>query len=120
VPPPDLSPAEYRDCVTKIVDDLVKEERARRRREGRKVLGVEAILSQDPRRAPERTSRSPAPICHASRREVRKAYREALRTFQEVFKDCSERLRLFGELTVTFPDYCFPPSRGFVRPNPKQ
>jgi len=112
----DLSPQEYHGQVQELVDDLVKEERARRQREGRTVLGAEAVMAQDPRRAPEKLSRSPAPVCHASRSATRKAHREALRCFREAYRDCSIRLRAHGETDVTFPTFCFPPAQAFVRP----
>ena len=112
----DLSPQEYRRQVRELVEGLVEEERARRPREGRTVLGAEAVMAQDPRRAPEKLSRSPAPVCHASRSATRKAHREALRCFREAYRDCSIRLRAYGETDVTFPTFCFPPARVFVRP----
>jgi len=58
----DLSPQEYRRQVRELVEGLVEEERARRPREGRTVLGAEAVMAQDPRRAPEKLSRSSAEI----------------------------------------------------------
>jgi len=58
----DLSPQEYRRQVRELVEGLVEEEQARRPREGRTVLGAEAVMAQDPRRAPEKLSRSSAEI----------------------------------------------------------
>ena len=58
----DLSPQEYRRQVRELGEGLVEEERARRPREGRTVLGAEAVMAQDPRRAPEKLSRSSAEI----------------------------------------------------------
>jgi len=112
----DLNPQEYRRQVQELVDGLVDEERARRQHEGRTVLGAEAVVAQDPLRAPEKVARSPAPVCHASRPATRRAHRETLRCFREVYRDCSIRLRAHGEVDVTFPAFCFPPARAFVRP----
>ncbi len=77
---------------------------------GTQVLGVEAILSRDPRHRPENLARSPAPLVHAA---TRKAFYEAYSWFVGTFRDAAEKLRR-GDRAAPFPAGCFPPALPFV------
>jgi putative transposase len=78
-----LKSGEQRARVAAILheDDKATEERHRRART--QPLGVSAILAADPHARPIDSKKSPAPLCHASTRAARKAFRIAYRRFVE-------------------------------------
>jgi hypothetical protein len=73
-----LSPEQYRERVAALVAEIEAEAEAIRRKKGIPVLGVRAILQQNPHTEPNRTKRSPAPRFHAASKAVRNALRTAL------------------------------------------
>ena len=83
-------------------------------RRGKPFLGAAAVRRQDPRSRPQRSSRSPRPLCHASTDLVRKTFRALYRSFCRAFWSAAEALRA-GELGVRFPSWSFPPWRPLVR-----
>jgi hypothetical protein len=86
VPPPHwahLKPGELRARVAAILHEDAKETKERHRRAGTQPLGVRAILAADPHARPHNSKKSPAPLCHASTRVARKAFRIAYRRFVE-------------------------------------
>jgi len=97
-----------------MVEEIEDETRERMKSEGIRPLGVMRILAQDPHRHPESPKRSPAPACHASSRAVREWFRRGYRKFAEAYRRASERF-LSGELTVEFPEHCFPPPLPYRR-----
>ena len=77
---------------------------------GRSVLGVEAILAQDPHGSPSTPRpRSPAPRFHAVEQQVRKALEIAYRAFRYAYQEASEALR--ASKKAIFPPGCFAPGR---------
>lgn len=102
------------DYATRI-EDLIRaiEIKAKAARGGRPVLGAKAILAADPHYRPDELERSPAPLCHASTREARLAYRARYRAFVASFRRAAEALAR-GVADVLFPPWSFPPPRPFV------
>lgn len=76
----------------------------------KKVLGVPAILRKHPHDMPKNTARSKAPVCHASSRERRKAYRDEVMEQTLLYRTVSIRVRR-GDLAAlhALPAYFFPP-----------
>jgi len=95
--------------VRELIRDV--EQGARHDREGKGVLGREAVLAQNPLDAPEHTKNSPRPLCHASRRETYVSFRKVWDTFVAAYREASARFRQ-GVLGVEFPPFaCHPPLR---------
>jgi hypothetical protein len=78
-----LKPGELRARVAAILHEDDKATKERHRRAGTQPLGVAAILAADPHARPIDSKKSPAPLCHASTRAARKAFRIAYRRFVE-------------------------------------
>ena len=57
-----LSDETYQERVAELVQEIEKEAAAERQRTGKPVLGVEAILAQDPQYRPAFRDRSPCPL----------------------------------------------------------
>lgn len=72
------------------------------------VLGVDAILAQDPLDAPLHSKKSPRPLCHASTSAGRETFRAAYRAFLDAYNTASELFRK-GFAAVEFPPHCFRP-----------
>ena len=116
-----LSSAEYRERVADLVEEI--EEEGELARGGREVLGVEAILSQDPLRRPSRPAkRSPRRQFHAASRVAWKELQRQFTEFRAVYLEASEALRS-GDLkaVASFPAGSYPPALPFVgeRPRPR-
>ena len=99
-----------RDAVRDLIDQIV--EGAKLERRGRSVLGAEAVQRQDPRSAPEKSSRRYAPPCHAASRKARAELVRELRAFADAFLVAAEALR--NGVTARFPEGCFPPGLPYV------
>ncbi len=82
--------------------------RCREQRGDKPVLGVQGVLAQHPHDKPNKTKRSPRPLCLASSRAARQAYREAYGRLTELYAEASRRFRN-GEAGVEFPEHTFPP-----------
>ena len=106
-----MSDAQYRAAIEKLVAKVEEDARLARGKKG--VLGVAAILAQDPETKLEDAERRPAPRVHAASRAVRQALIDALRQFELAYRAAAERLRE-GHRNVTFPEGCFPPGLPFV------
>ncbi len=57
------------------------------------VLGVKAVLRQNPHDAPLRSDHSPAPLCHAATRSARDKFRNHYYEFVGAYRDALARLR---------------------------
>jgi REP element-mobilizing transposase RayT len=109
----DLTPAAYRNCIQSLVDDIEAEAARARQSSGATVLGVTAILSQDPQHRPSSLDRSPAPLVHAATKAARKFFYESYAVFVSAFRAATEALRR-GERDAPFPAGSFPPALPFV------
>ena len=108
-----LSAEEYRQRCREMIAEIERETAALNARLGRRVLGVERILSQDPHGKPRSTSKSPAPMVHAATRVAREIFLEAYRVFVAAYRRAAEALRA-RHAGVEFPGNAFPPAGPFV------
>lgn len=108
-----LSPAAYRRRVRALVDDIDAEAARARKISGKPVLGVAAILAQDPQSRPAKLDRSPAPRVHAATKAARRFFYEAYAAFVSAFRAATEALRQ-GNRDAPFPRGSFPPALPFV------
>ena len=107
-----LTPEQYRERISELVEEIEAEARADREARGVEVLGAEAILRQDPHTCPNQTKKSPAPLYHAATKAAR-AFWEAYSAFVVAFREAAERLNA-GDRTARFPLGSFPPRLPFV------
>ncbi len=108
-----LSPEEQRQRVAHLVEEIEAEAAAERKRTGKPVLGVAAILAQDPNGHPDRPKKEPAPFVHAATKAARLAYREMYALFVAAYREAADKLRE-GNRAVLFPIGSFPPALPFV------
>lgn len=105
-----LSPEARRRAISGLIEEIVREGRIAR--DGRPVLGVKALLRQDPLEAPETVEKRCAPQCHAASREVRLALLGELKEFAVAFRAAAKAL-LQGQ-PLSFPPGSFPPGLPYV------
>jgi REP element-mobilizing transposase RayT len=108
-----LSDKTYKDRVASLVKGIEERAAAERKRTGQPVLGVKAILAQDPLQRPACLDRSPAPLFHAATRTMWQTLYDAYAWFVAAFRDASEKLRA-GDRAAPFPRGSFPPALPFV------
>ena len=108
----DLSPREQRARYRAMVAEIEIETRRKFVRGGRRILGVRGVLNKHPHHRPDKIKKKPAPLCHCSDPDGWREYRDNYRWFVELYRVASRRLRA-GELTVRFPENCFPPRLAF-------
>jgi hypothetical protein len=108
-----LSDDAYRGRVTELVDEIEEEAAAERRRTGKPVLGVEAILAQDPQYRPAHLDRSPCPLFLAASESMWRTLYEGYAWFVAAFRSAAEKLRA-GDRAAPFPRGSFPPALPFV------
>jgi REP element-mobilizing transposase RayT len=77
-------------------------------------LGQKRVLTVDPHSMPTKTSRTPAPLCHAGCPMVRRAFKVAYRAFVAAYKDVFEGFRDRLQLAV-FPRGGLPPVAWWTR-----
>ena len=105
----DLPPEERRRRVRELVEDIVRTNAI----PGRKFLGVEKILAQDPEDSPARVAKSPMPPCHSSTLERWKQYKDFVRELVSIYESVSARFREGLATIHEFPSFCFPPRMPF-------
>ena len=79
---------------------------------GKSPLGVRKVLEQHPHTKPERSKRSPRPLCHAATLKVRKAFKKLYKEFVSHYKEAAHAL-LTGDSQVEFPYYSYRPTLPF-------
>jgi hypothetical protein len=99
--------------VAQLVEEIESEAAAKRKREGKPVLGVAAILAQRPHARPERPKKSPAPLVHAATKAARLFFREAYAWFVAAYREAADKLRK-GDRGARFPAGSFPPALPFI------
>ncbi|MEM1177364.1 MAG: hypothetical protein AAGM22_03395 [Acidobacteriota bacterium] len=109
----DLPRSEQRSEILEVIESIEAETLERHRQQGSVPLGVDLILAQDPYARAQRLKRSPRPYFHASQR-VLKEMMEGFRSFVVSYGIAAKRLAA-GDVTVSFPEHCFPPRSPFVR-----
>jgi REP element-mobilizing transposase RayT len=108
-----LSPESYRSRIAQLVEEIEGQARQEREAQGIQPLGPKAILAQDPQDRPGEPKKSPAPLFHAFKKEIRKAMWEAYSWFVAAFQEAAEKLR-GGDRNARFPIGSFPPHLPFV------
>jgi len=108
-----MAPERWRGLVIEMVRQIDADAVEERQTLKYDVLGVEAILSVDPRSRLPGQSRSRAPAVHALDKEVRDYLRLRLWVLRALYEESSQRFRA-GERDAWFPPGMFRPSGGFV------
>jgi hypothetical protein len=103
----------YRERMKNLVEEVDAEAARARQQSGARVLGVKAILAQDPQTRPDSIARSPAPLVHAATKAARKMFYEIYAELVSAFRAAAEALRQ-GRRDVAFPAGSFPPALPFV------
>ena len=96
-----------------MVEEIEEEAAEERRRTGKPVLGVAAILAQDPQYRPAYFDRSPAPLFLVASYSMWRTLYEAYAWFVLEFRSAAEKLRA-GDRAAPFPPGSFPPALPFV------
>lgn len=107
-----LSPRETQRRCTELLEDIKAAVNREIRERGHSPLGAAVVCRKAPESRPTATKRSPAPLCHASSRQMRDAYRREYQEFSAAYCAASVRFRA-GDTGVEFPPHCFPPSLPF-------
>ena len=97
-----LSPEEYRARVAALVEEIKLEAKLARLERGLPVLGLGAILRQNPLTRPNKTKKSPAPRFHAATKAIRDGPGKAYGLFLAAFRDAAEQLKA-GDRSARFP-----------------
>jgi REP element-mobilizing transposase RayT len=109
-----LLPQEVHQRAAALVNAIETKTSAQHSHERTRPLGYRAILRQNPHHRPEPKKKGAAPLVWAASRQQRAKYVEAYRLFLEQYRCATEKLRQ-GNLSVAFPEGCFPPARPFVK-----
>jgi len=96
-----------------LAEEIDAEAARARQQSGAHVLGVKAILAQDPQARPTSIARSPAPLVHAATKAARRMFYVIYAEFVSAFRAAAEALRQ-GRRDVLFPAGSFPPALPFV------
>ena len=103
--------------MRRMVNEIEVQADAENLAQGRKPLGVAAILAQDPHSRPATTDRSPAPFVHASDKRTALEFRAKYRAFVDAFRAGAERLKASAaKFAKMFPLWSFPPALPFNAP----
>jgi hypothetical protein len=103
----------YQERVAGLVKEIEDEAAAERERTGKPVLGVEAILTQDPQYRPVHLDRSPCPLFLVASEAMWRTLYEGYTWFVAAFRSAAEKLRA-GDRAAPFPPGSFPPALPFV------
>ena len=106
----DVAPSVARQYIRELVADIEKECSGDKR--AKPCVEARAI---DPHQKPRRFSPSPAPFAHCASTRVRRELWQAYHWFLSAYRSASEKFR-DGDLSVPFPEGCFPPSPSFLAP----
>ena len=89
--------------------ELVAQVEAEARRKHRTVLGVRAVLEQEPLAPPAKTKRSPRPWFHAAERALGLRFLAGYAVFASAFRRASALFRLGKWREAEFPPFAFRP-----------
>jgi hypothetical protein len=98
----------YRRRIGELIEEIEHEAEARARETGKQPMGAARIRAQDPLSRPRRTAKRPAPSVHAISARARAFLLGAYREFVGCYRAAAARLAR-GDLSVEFPEHCFPP-----------
>jgi hypothetical protein len=108
-----LSDETYQKRVAGLIDEIEEEAAAERQRTGKPVLGVAAILAQDPQYRPAGLDCSPCPLFLTASTSMWRTLYEGYAWFVAEFRSAAEKLRA-GDRAAPFPRGSFPPALPFV------
>ena len=105
-----LPSEEQRTQARELVRQIEEEARQKRAESGRKPLGAEKILRQDPQFRPEKVAKSPAPLVHALSRGEKNWFFDRYYRFSRRYRAAAERFLGGGANAINdFPPRCFLP-----------
>ncbi|MCB9550054.1 MAG: hypothetical protein H6706_29955 [Myxococcales bacterium] len=116
-----LSPHQQRDVMWEMADAIAKEERPKRKKAGRKLMGAERARTIDPwtRKAPE--PKTPPPVIHGTAEQAR-AWREAYGEAENAYKAATAAFRAWQADATTpmlrWPPCTLPPAFAYVEAEP--
>ena len=96
-----LSQQQHKEMYRNLVSSINAER-------SKPILGIRSILRQPPHNFPEKSSRSPRPLCHTTSNTLRAEYEERYRAFAAAYRIASAAYRQ-GDTTVEFPLYSYRP-----------
>jgi REP element-mobilizing transposase RayT len=115
----ELDEGQQRSRYREMIREIERQTQKQFARAGRRVMGVEKVMTQSAHRRPRKTKRSPAPMCHCSDPEQWKKYRDDYRWFVSLYREASRLFRA-GDTSVRFPPNCFPPPAAFTGADPPE
>lgn len=99
-------------------EELVRDVEAEGVRSGLSFMGAQAVMMEDPHASPLEPERRRAPICHTTSPALRRAFRDAYRSFVGVYREAARLLRSSAETySAKYPGGSFPRPRVFRRPS---
>ena len=98
--------------MAEMVEDIEKETKALHKEKKTRPLGARRVCRKRPHHRPKKTKWSPGPKFLAAK-DRRKALWEMFQNFLVAYYAAADRLRE-GDLTVRFPEGCFPPGLPYV------
>ena len=110
-----LSQTVIGERVAEMVAEIETSAADIREKLGYEPVGMERIRNQDPLTRPVESKRSPKPPCHAASQLMRERFKQAYRSFVEMFREASLLVKLGRSAEAVFPKGCFPPRLPFVR-----
>ncbi|MEO8197649.1 MAG: transposase [Thermoanaerobaculia bacterium] len=105
-----LPPAEQRERIRQLIEEIEVSAKLREEETGKPPLGREAVCKQNPHDEPNRMKKGPAPLVHAVDPVVRRVLRRAYFSFVDAYRYAARRLRE-GVTEIEFPEGAFPPPR---------
>jgi len=100
----DLSDFEYSKLIRELADDALSECGV-----PTKPVGQKRILAIDPHSKPDKSDKSPAPLCHSGCPEKKREFKSAFRDFVSAYREAYQRI-LKHSLRTEFPDGAMPPT----------
>ena len=94
----------YRELIKGLTNDMLAELDKPAR-----VLGQKRILNQDPLSSPQRSSKTPAPLCHTTCATLRAEFRKQFRAFVSAYKEAYTQLSR-GHFKDVFPEGSISPT----------
>ena len=109
-----LTAEQYRHRIADLVRTIEQDAEQKVRNGGREPLGADAMMAENPRNAPAKPKRSPAPAFQHATRAARQELRDAYAEFMTEYREASAKLRA-GDRMAIFPVGSFPPALPFVQ-----
>ena len=105
----------WQERAKELTDKITEENVERRKREGKTVLGFEAVAAISPMHRGTPPEKTPAPLFHAVGKRAFDQMRRVITNFVRGCREAAERETTNPELDPSYPPYAFPP-RGPMTP----